>query len=195
MLQEREAEQQDSGEARRAELQGEEYAAYRALTDTADKADLRSFLNAMEQEKNKTLQEYYWLMFRLILEKNSYFFEVLKEDREMSAEDMLMELLKDRVDQKIEDAVTQERNRAEEAIRAEKAARAEKVKAEKAARAEKAKAEADIKAVKAQAQENTVNYIRNLMDSMNLSVQKAMDSIKIPASERSMYEGLVMREN
>ena len=61
-----------------SELKGEEYAAYRALKKKADNGDLRRVLDAMRQEKNSKLLEYYWRAFRLMLEKNAEFMDVLK---------------------------------------------------------------------------------------------------------------------
>ena len=63
-----------------------------------------------------------------MLEKNAEFMDVLKEADGVSAEDMLMDLLKDRVDQKIEDAVKEVEARAEEAMAAKKQAEENAVK-------------------------------------------------------------------
>ena len=47
------------------------------------------------------------------------------------------------------------------------------------------------KAVATNEQQVTVTYLRNIMDTLGLSIEKAMDSIKIPQSQRSTYARLV----
>ena len=157
-----------------SELKGEEYAAYRALKKKADNGDLRRVLDAMRQEKNSKLLEYYWRAFRLMLEKNEEFMDVLKEADGVSAEDMLMDLLKDRVDQKIEDAVKEVEARAEEAIaqerkKTEEAIAQERKKTEEALKEAKAWKE-EAMAAKKQAEENTVKYMQ-MMEVMDRSLQ------------------------
>ena len=150
-----------------SELKGEEYAAYRALKKKADNGDLRRVLDAMRQEKNSKLLEYYWRAFRLMLEKNAEFMDVLKEADGVSAEDMLMDLLKERVNQKVEDAVeeaiAQERKKTEEAIAQERKKTEEALKEAKAWKEE-------AMAAKKQAEENAVKYMQ-MMEVMDRSPQ------------------------
>ena len=40
-------------------------------------------------------------------------------------------------------------------------------------------------------QETTVSHIRNLMKSMSLTADKAMDLLAVPQDQRTMYAGLV----
>ncbi len=40
-------------------------------------------------------------------------------------------------------------------------------------------------------QEATVDYIKNIMDSLGVTMDKAMESLKIPQDRRAMYAGLV----
>ena len=42
-------------------------------------------------------------------------------------------------------------------------------------------------------QETLIKAIRNVMDSFGVNVEKAMDSLKIPQSQRSLYAGLVKK--
>ena len=98
-----------------------------------------------------------------MLEKKAEFIGVLKEDGGMSAEDMLMDLLKDRVDQKIEDAVKEVEARAEEAIAQERKKTEEALKEAKAWKEE-------AMAAKKQAEENAVKYMQ-MMEVMDRSLQ------------------------
>ena len=49
-------------------------------------------------------------------------------------------------------------------------------------------------AVDAERQETTVIHIRDIMDSFGVTVEKAMDSLKIPSAQRDTYARLVMRK-
>ena len=42
-----------------------------------------------------------------------------------------------------------------------------------------------------QEQETTVMYIKNVMESFGVTVEKAMESLKIPQGERTTYAGLI----
>ena len=48
------------------------------------------------REQDDTLKEYYGILIKLILEKNPRFIEIVRRDSAM--EDVLMEIVKDRVD-------------------------------------------------------------------------------------------------
>ena len=67
-------------------------------------------------------------------------------------EDILMEIVKDRVDEKVSNAEV------------------------------------------AKEQETLVYSIRNVMDSFGVTIEKAMDSLKIPPAQRETYAGLVQRK-
>ena len=45
--------------------------------------------------------------------------------------------------------------------------------------------------VNAKEQQLTVTHLRNIMDTLGVSIEKAMDTIKIPQSQRSTYARLV----
>ena len=40
----------------------------------------------------------------------------------------------------------------------------------------------------------TVNHIRNIMESFGVTIEKAMESLKIPVEQRDMYAGLVAKK-
>ena len=47
--------------------------------------------------------------------------------------------------------------------------------------------------VDAERQQTTVDHIRNIMESFGVTIEKAMDSLNIPQSQRSTYVGLVSK--
>ena len=71
-------------------------------------------------------------------------------------EDILMEIVKDRVDEKISTAVST--------------------------------------AEVAKEQETTVIHIRDIMDSLGITAEKAMDILKILPAQRATYAGLVKKK-
>ena len=129
------------------ELEGEEYAAYRALTDKADEADVERIMEGAGRDMDDAIREHYKVLLRLVIEKNPQFIETIRRDNAM--EDVLMEIVKDRVDEKVSTAVDTER------------------------------------------QQTTVIHIKDIMDSFGVTLERAMDSLKIPQSERKTYAGLV----
>ena len=88
-----------------SELRGGEYAAYRALTDKAEKDDVEHVVKDAESEIDGVVLDHYGVLLNLIVEKNPQFFELVKG--EIIMKDVLMEMAKDRVDEKIQE-VTQE---------------------------------------------------------------------------------------
>ena len=87
------------------ELEGDEYAAYRALTDRAAEVDVERIIQEIGKEKDDSLKEYYGVLIKLIIEKNPQFIEVVRRDSAM--EDVLMEIVKDRVDEKVNEKVNE----------------------------------------------------------------------------------------
>ena len=87
------------------ELKGEEYAAYRALTDRADAADVEQIIAGVGQERDDVVREHYRVLLRLVIEKNPRYIEMVRRDRAM--EDVLMEIVRHRVDEEIREAVDQ----------------------------------------------------------------------------------------
>ena len=85
-----------------SELKGEEYAAYRALTDKADKADVERIIEGVGQEKDDVLREHYRVLLQLVIEKNPQFIETVRRDNAMG--DVLMEIVKDRVEEEVSSA-------------------------------------------------------------------------------------------
>ena len=130
-----------------SELEGEEYAAYRALTDKANKADVERIIKGVGQEKDDSVREHYRILLQLVIEKNPQFIEAIRRDDAM--EDVLMEIVKGKVDEKVSTAEA------------------------------------------AKEQQTTADHIKDIMESFGVTIEKAMDSLKIPQSQRSIYTGLV----
>ena len=89
------------------ELEGADYAAYRALTDKADAADVERIIESVGQEKNDAVREHYRVLLRLVMAKNPQFVEAIRRGDIMSYEaldDALMEIVKDRVDARVSTA-------------------------------------------------------------------------------------------
>ena len=127
------------------ELQGEEYAAYRALTDKAAEKDVEHIIIAADREKTDNLRDHYRVLIELLAVKNPQIFEEIR--RNDMAGDVLMEIMKDRVDEKVNE----------------------------------------------KERETTVNHLKDIMESFGVTVDKAMDSLKIPQSQRSVYAGLIKK--
>ena len=92
------------------ELKGDEYAAYRALTDKANEADVERIIEGVGQEKDDAVREHYRVLLRLVIEKNPQFIEVIRRGDTMTYEEMddaLMEILKDKVDEKVNEMVNE----------------------------------------------------------------------------------------
>ena len=82
-----------------SELEGEEYAAYRALTDKADETDIESVIEAGGKAKDDTVREHYRVLLKLLVEKNPGVMEKIRRDEAMA--DVLMEIVKDKVDERV----------------------------------------------------------------------------------------------
>ena len=131
------------------ELQGEEYAAYRALTDKAAEKDVERVIVSADKERTDSLRDHYRVLIELLAVKNPQIFEEIR--RNDMAGDVLMEIMKDRVDEKVNEKVNEKER------------------------------------------ETTVNHLKDIMESFGVTVDKAMDSLKIPQSQRSLYAGLIKK--
>jgi len=166
------------------ELQGAQYAAYRSQTEGADKDDIIQVLLNYRQGGESTVREYYQILLDLVTEKNAKTLGELERGGDSMAGDVLMELLKDRIDEKVNKAVSEEK---EETRKANEAAQAAKEAAKAANEAEQA-AKEDAQAAREEAQkveEEQLNGIRNVMQTLSYTVDKAMELLVIPMEKRS----------
>ncbi|MBR2287836.1 MAG: hypothetical protein IJ865_06290, partial [Clostridia bacterium] len=129
-------------------LKEEECIAYRALTDKAEEAeeaDVRHLIGDISVEHDDMMREHYRVLLNLVIQKNPQYTDIGKGD--VTMEDILMEMVKDRVDER----------------------------------------------VAAKDKETKSIAIRDVMDAFGVSVEKAMESLKIPVDQRSSYRALVMQ--
>ena len=65
---------------------------------------LSRIIEGVEQEKDDVVREHYRVLLRLVIEKNPQFIEVIRRGNTMTYEEMddaLMEIVKDKVDEKV----------------------------------------------------------------------------------------------
>ena len=164
-----------------------------------------------------SLVDHFAALLRLVLEKNPQYFSLAKRrekdmDEHEYAVKVFMEVFKDEVDAKVNTAVDKikvELDAANE--KADKAkAEADKANAEAdKANAEATEARAEADKVKADAIANDAKWqktlaekeeiikaqsltnISNIMSSLQISAEKAMDLLKIPVEERHLYVALL----
>lgn len=85
------------------ELEGGEYAAYRALTDRADKADVERIVKDAESENDDIIMDHYGVLLDLVVKKNPQFFELVKGG--IAMKEILLEMVQDRVDEIVREKV------------------------------------------------------------------------------------------
>lgn len=76
-----------------SELEGKEYAAFRALTDKASKADIEQVIKDIQQEKDSEVKALYDDYFDVVVDKNPSVFNEMWRDEQMS--EALKEIMKD----------------------------------------------------------------------------------------------------
>ena len=123
-----------------SELEGEEYAAYRALSNHASDTDIETVFDIMDRETIDTQKRHERNLMKIIIEKNPAAFEILKR-RDAQMSNKWMEVFKDEL---------AEHDRA-----------------------------------------TIVAVIKNIMDSLGVSADSAMDTIKIPPEDRATYASLL----
>ena len=87
-----------------SELEGNEYAACRALTDNANENDVEHVIEDIEKETDDVVREYYGIFLNLIAEKNPEVFAEIRRENDMKY-GALMEVMKDEVNEKVNAAV------------------------------------------------------------------------------------------
>ena len=90
------------------ELEGEEYAAYRALTDRAKAADVESIILDIGKEKEDVIREHYRVLLRLVVEKNPQYIDIGRG--EFTMRDVLMEMVKDTFEERLRERVNEQVN-------------------------------------------------------------------------------------
>ena len=159
-----------------SELEGREYATCRALTDRASAADVAQVMKELFGETDGTLREYYEIFLNLISEKNPDVLAKAKGEDSMNNPTWWQEL-KAEMDAKVHE------------LSDSRVAAAER-KTEAANRKAEA-AERKTEAAERKMKEQSVSYIRSMMDSFGLPMEKIMDALKIPLDQRDTYAELV----
>lgn len=142
------------------ELEGAEYAAFRALTDRASIEDVARVLGAVGAADDAVIRGHYRDLFRLVLGKNPQFIAMVRKEFKMEVDDVLMEALKDRIDEKVQVAV-------DAAVNAEK--------------------EESRRALEAKEDEVVANNIHTMMKSMHWTAEEAMNALQLPEERRCAY--------
>lgn len=127
------------------ELEGPEYAAYRALAEHARKADVGLVIAEGGKEAGYAVKEHYRVLLDFIAKKNPHVVEKIRREHSMAS--VWMEIFKDEINEK----------------------------------------------VNMKEQETMASAIRNIMESFGVGMEKAMDTLKIPPEQRSVYASLVRR--
>ena len=135
------------------ELEGPEYAAYRALAEHARKADVGLVIAEGGKEAGYAVKEHYRVLLDFIAKKNPHVVEKIRREHSMAS--VWMEIFKDEINEKISEG----RREQEQETR----------------------------------QETMASAIRNIMESFGVGMEKAMDTLKIPPEQRSVYASLVRR--
>ena len=129
-------------------------------------ADVKQVIDSAASSNVDTIKGYYRIMLYLIAAKNTELSTMIKRRVEMNKQPLL-DIMKDDIDKIVDENVRQ-------------------VREESDARLKKEQQAADTRLKNASA-----NYIRSLMDSLGVTIEKAMDLLLIPQSERELYIGLV----
>ncbi|MBR1710530.1 MAG: hypothetical protein IJ719_17175 [Clostridia bacterium] len=73
----------------------------------ANKAEVERIIEGVGHEKDDVLREHYRVLLQLVIEKNPQFIETVRRDNAMG--DVLMEIVKDRVEEEVSSAVKEEK--------------------------------------------------------------------------------------
>ena len=138
------------------ELVGDEYAACRALTDKADANDLRRVIEDADRGEDDSRRGYYRTILAFLAVKTPGAFNEIRSASKIM-KDALMELMKDDIDEKVNNAVRDTVSSTEAAVK----------------------------------QADNVSAIRNIMESFGVTLERAMETMKIPPSQQATYANLV----
>lgn len=75
-------------------LSGEEHAAYRALTESADAADFKRVVESGDRETDDVVRDCYRTVIQLMVDKNPQFYEMIRKDSLGCTLERAMDLLR-----------------------------------------------------------------------------------------------------
>ena len=157
-----------------SELEGEEYAACRALTDRAREADVKRVLENVSKETDDIIREYYGTFIELVADKNPEMFEEMREEKDMKTKyPTIMRIFGEDLKQLAEEQAKQQME--------------EQVKQQVEERVEQQ--------VKTKEQETLASSIKNLMANLKFTLEQAMDALSIPQSDRAAYAELIRKNH
>ena len=82
-----------------SELEGPEYAAYRALTDHASEVDVEQVIRDGSRETDSAMQDHYRVFLDLVARKNPDVIEGIRRDKAMAA--VWMDIFKDEIEERV----------------------------------------------------------------------------------------------
>ena len=177
--------------------------------EESSEADVKQVIDSAASSNVDTIKGYYRIMLYLIAAKNTELSALIKRRVEMNKQPLL-DIMKDDIDKIVDENVRQVREESDVRLKKEQqeTARLKKEKQEADARLKKEQQEADARLKKEQQEADarlkkeqkaadtrlknaSANYIRSLMSSLGVTIEKAMDLLLIPQSERELYISLV----
>ena len=161
------------------ELEGSEYAACRVLTDKADEEDIKCVIDELGRETDDVVREYYGIYLNLVSEKNPKAFAEIRREENMKYP-ALMKIFEEDVKKEVDERVKKQVE--------------EQVKKQVDERVKKEVEEQVKKEVDEQVHQATINYIKDIMASFGVTIEKAMDTLKIPQPDRAVYTSLVLKQ-
>lgn len=158
-------------------LSRETHSSLRILSRNADAEDVRTFLTKARRLDSPGNRHNADAVLQASIHANKRLYDEIRRDLGMC--EALRELMKDEIDKILEEATAKATEEAE-AKAAEEAAKA----AEEAAKAAERAME---KGMEKGADNTIITSVRNLMETMKLTAEQAMDAIKVPMESRGKY--------
>jgi ligand-binding sensor protein len=192
------------------ELEGNEYAACRVLAAKAEEADMRQVISLARDETGEEAKNCYKIILTLMLEKHRELFSMITRRANM-ASDALLDFFKDDIDKIVDERMAQERKEANVRLEQERQKARERLEQERQAsvRLEQERQEANerleqerkeasmrleqerqlLEQEKQKADEQVFDIVKNLMNAYHITLEEAMEVLKIPQPKRDYYSG------
>lgn len=171
-----------------SELEGAEYAACRALTTNASEADVQLVIDSAVSNNDEPKKGYYRILIYQIAAKNDELSSLIRRRLEMNKQPLL-DIMKDDIDRIVDENVKQVKKEADDRLRKEKEEADDRLRREKEEaddRLRKEQEEADVRLKKTSA-----SHIKKIMNTFGVPIERAMDILLIPQSEKELYTRLV----
>ncbi len=162
-------------------LSRETHSSLRILSRNADAEDVRTFLTKARRLDSPGNRHNADAVLQASIHANKRLYDEIRRDLGMC--EALRELMKDEIDKILEEATA----KATEEAEAKAAAKAAEEAAKAAEEAAKAAEKAMEKGMEKGADNTIITSVRNLMETMKLTAEQAMDAIKVPMESRGKY--------